>query len=206
MTADTSPHTLRTTAPVLDCAARLFARHGPHGLDMSALTALISVETGVDTTSLRRAFPTWFDLAYSVVLRSTRERVNGQLTADRPDLPVVERMSSLVERHVTNCWQHRWATALGRELQPRLRAAHPSRYREISSLVRAYREHVRGLILVGVAAGVFGVDEPGRAADEVLETFDSLLYWYDPGAGLSMDDLSAVYVDLVLHHHLGCPR
>ncbi|WP_017572073.1 TetR/AcrR family transcriptional regulator [Nocardiopsis halotolerans] len=206
MTADTSPHALRTTAPVLDCAARLFAEHGTRGLAMSALTQRVAAETGTDTASLRRAFPTRFDLAYAVVLRSVRERVNGQLAADQPDRPATERMSSLVRRHVELGWKHRSATALERELLPVLRAVHPSRHREISSLTRAYREHVRAIILDGVAAGVFGVREPGRAADEVLETFDSLLYWYDPEGGLSLDDLGAVYVDLVIHHHLECPR
>ncbi|OLT27400.1 hypothetical protein BJF83_02190 [Nocardiopsis sp. CNR-923] len=49
---------------------------------MSALTERIASETGTDAASLRRAFPTRFDLAYAVVLRSTRERVDGQLTAD----------------------------------------------------------------------------------------------------------------------------
>lgn len=206
MTTDVSPHALRTTAPVLDCAAHLFAEHGSQGLAMSELTSRISAGTGADPAALRRAFPTRFDLAYAVVLRSTRERVHGQLAADRPDLPPVERMSSLVRRHVQTGWKHRAATALGHELLPVLRAIHPARHRELSSLTRTYREHVRGIILDGVVREVFVVREPGRVADEVLETFDSLLHWYDPGAGLSLDDLGAVYVDLVVHHHLGCPR
>ncbi|WP_159940086.1 MULTISPECIES: TetR/AcrR family transcriptional regulator [unclassified Nocardiopsis] len=206
MTAETSPHALRTTASVLDCAARLFAEHGSQGLAMSALTRRIAAETGTDAASLRRAFPTRFDLAYAVVLRSTRERVNGQLAADRPELPAAERMAALVRRQVENGWKHRAATSLAHEMLPVLRAIHPTRHREVSSLTRIYREHIRGVIVDGVVAGVFRVCDPGRAADEVLETFDSLLYWYDPGAGLSLDDLGAVYVDLVIHHHLGCPR
>jgi AcrR family transcriptional regulator len=206
MTADVSPHALRATTRVLDCATRLFAEHGSRGPAMSELTSRISAETGTDPAALRRAFPTRFDLAYAVVLRSTRERVNGQLAADRPDRPAVERMSTLVRRHVETGWKHRAATALGHELLPVLRAIHPARHRELSSLTRMYREHVRGIILDGVALGAFRVHEPGRAADEVLGTFDSLLHWYDPGAGLSLDDLGAVYVDLVVHHHLGCPR
>lgn len=206
MTVGISPHTLRVKAPVLDCAARLFAEHGPHGLDMSTLTRRVSDETGITEASLRRAFPTRLDLAYAVVLHSTRERVDGQLAADRPDRPVVERMSDLVRRQVESGWKHRSAASLAHWILPVLRAVHPSRHREVDSLNRVYREHIRGIIVDGMAAGVFSVRHPGRTADEVLETFDSLLYWYDPEAGLSMEDLVAVYVDLVIHHHLGCVR
>ncbi|WP_116245050.1 TetR/AcrR family transcriptional regulator [Nocardiopsis sp. FIRDI 009] len=206
MTAETSPHALRTTAPVLDCAARLFAEHGARGIAMSDLTAHIAAETGTDAASLRRAFPTRFDLAYAVVLRSTRERVDGQLGADDTGASALERVARLVRRHVEIGWKHRAATALGQELLPVLRAVHPSRHRDIACLTRAYREHLRTIIADGVASGDFAILDPGRTADEVLETLDSLLHWYDPDGGLSLDDLAAVYVDLVVHHHLGCPR
>lgn len=206
MTAHTSPHALRTTAPVLDCAARLFTEHGSRGLAMAELTRRIAAGTGADPASLRRAFPTRFDLAYAVVLRSTHERVDGQLAADLPDHGPIDRMSALVRRHVETGWKHRTAAALAHELLPTLRAIHPARHREVASLTRLYREHVREIIAEGVAAGVFAVSDPGRVADDVLETFDSLLHWYDPEAGLSLDDLGAVYVDLVIHHHLRCPR
>lgn len=206
MTADLSPHALRTTAPVLDCAARLFAEHGSRGMAMSDLTHRIATETDTDAACLRRAFPTRFDLSYAVVLRATRERVNGQLAADSPSRPPTERMSCLVRRHVSSGWKHRAAIALSQELLPTLRAIHPARHREISSLHRAYREHVREIIVAGVTDGHFRIRDTGKAADSVLETFDSLLHWYDPEAGLSLSDLGGVYVDLVIHHHLRCPR
>ncbi|WP_017587427.1 hypothetical protein [Nocardiopsis ganjiahuensis] len=206
MTADVSPHALRTTAPVLDCAARLFAEHGARGMAMSDLTHRIATETGTDAACLRRAFPTRFDLSYAVVLRATRERVNGQLAADSPARPPTERMSDLVRRHVRSGWRHRAAIALSQELLPTLRAIHPARHREISSLHRLYREHVREIIVAGVTVDQFRIRDSGKAADTVLETFDSLLHWYAPGAGLSLNDLGGVYVDLVIHHHLRCPR
>lgn len=206
MTADLSPHALRTTAPVLDCAAHLFAEHGSRGMAMSDLTHRIAAETDTDAACLRRAFPTRFDLSYAVVLRATRERVNGQLAADEPGRPPTERMSDLVRRHVSSGWKHRAAIALSQELLPTLRAIHPARHREISSLHRAFREHVREIIVAGVTSDQFRIRDTGKAADSVLETFDSLLHWYDPEAGLSLSDLGGVYVDLVIHHHLRCPR
>lgn len=206
MTAEISPQTLRTTASVLDCALHLFAQHGTCGLAMSTLSHRIATETGTDPARVRRAFPTRFDLVYAVVLRSVRERVTAQLNCDSPDTPATERMSALVRRHVETGWEHRTATALGYELFPLLRAIDPARHRELSSLLRGYREHIRAIVVSGVADGLFTVGDPGRAADDVLETCDSLLHWYTPDDSLSLADLGAVYVDLVIHHHLGCPR
>ncbi|RKS09971.1 TetR family transcriptional regulator [Nocardiopsis sp. Huas11] len=206
MTADISPHVLRTTAPVLDCAARLFAEHGSRGMPMSDLTHRIAAATGVDTASLRRAFPTRFDLAFAVVLRSTRERVNGQLAADDVRACPTDRMSFLVRRHVQTGWEHRSATALREEILPVLRAIDPPRHRDITALTRTYREHVREIIVGGVVSGAFQVRHAGRAADDVLDTLDSVLHWYEPDGGLSLPDLATVYVDLVIHHHLKSPR
>ena len=206
MTADLSPHTLRTTAPVLDCAARLFTEHGSRGMTMSELTHRIATETGTDAASLRRAFPSRFDLSYAVVLRATRERVNGQLAADTPERPATDRMADLVRNHVCTGWKHRAAIALSQELLPTLRAIDPARHREISSLHRTFRDHVRDIIVAGVAANHFRIRDTGKAADTVLETFETLLHWYEPEAGLSLNDLGGVYVDLIIHHHLCCPR
>ncbi|MFV2194796.1 TetR/AcrR family transcriptional regulator [Nocardiopsis sp. LOL_012] len=206
MTAETSPHGLRTAGPVLDCAARLFAEHGAHGATMPALTRWIASETGTDPADLRRAFPARTDLAYAVVLRATRTRLDEQLAADTPGAHPVERMSSLVRRHVSSGWEHRATAALEQELLPVLRAVHPTRHRELTGLKHAYRALVEEIITRGRAEGSFLVDAPASAADEVLGTLDSLLHWYHADSDLGLDDLGTVFVDLVVHHHLGCPR
>lgn len=206
MTADLSPHALRTTAPVLECAARLFDEHGSRGMPMSVLTQRIAIETDTDAAVLRRAFPTRLDLIHAVVLHATREHVRERLTADDPGAPATERMAGLVRGHIIGGWRHRTALALGRELLPTLRAIDPARHREIAGLYRTLRQHVREIVIAGVTEGRFVVTDTGGAADKVLETFDSLVHWYDPGDGLSLRDLSEVYVDLVIHHQLGCPR
>ena len=206
MTADLSPHALRTTATVLDCAARLFDEHGSRGMPMSDLTHRIAVETDTDAANLRRAFPTRLDLVHAVVLHATREHVQDRLTADDPRAPATERMADLVRGHITGGWKHRSALALSQELLPTLRAIDPARHRELVWLHRSLRERVRELIIAGVTEGRFTVTDTGVSACKVLETFESLVYWYDPEAGLSLRDLSEVYVDLVIHHQLGCPR
>ncbi|WP_017608131.1 TetR/AcrR family transcriptional regulator [Nocardiopsis xinjiangensis] len=205
MTADLSPDVLRTTGPVLDCATRLFAEHGPRSLAMSTLTHRIAEETGTDEDALSRAFPTRLDLAHAVVLRAVRERVEGRLEADRPSAPAAERVCALVRHHVRLSWKHRSALELARELLPSLRAARQERYREFALLHRDYRNHVRTIIDDGVREGSFHVDSVELATRSVLSTCDSL-EWYEPDEVLGLDDLAGVYADLVLHHQLGHPR
>ena len=206
MTADPSPHALHTTPSVLDCAARLFTEHGSRGLPMSDLTRRIAARTRTDAARLRRAFPTRFDLTYAVVLHATRERVEERLDGDDPDASATQRMADLVHGHITSGWRHRAAIALGQEILPTLRAIDPARHREIADLHRTFHEHVRAVIVAGVTEGRFDVTDTGKAADKVVETFDSLLHWYDPTTGLTLRDLGGVYVDLIIHHQLGSPR
>lgn len=205
LTADLSPDVPRATGPVLDCAARLFAEHGPRSLAMPALTHRIADETGTDNDALSRAFPTRLDLAHAVVLRSLRERGEGLLHADRPDAPAAERVCALVRHHVQISWKHRSAFELARDLLPSLRAVSPERYRQITLLHRDYRDHVRAIIHDGVGDGSFHVDSVELATRSVLSTCGSL-EWYVPDDMLGLDDLAGVYADLVLHHQLGHPR
>ncbi|GHD14892.1 hypothetical protein GCM10007147_01420 [Nocardiopsis kunsanensis] len=205
MTADLSPDDLRTTDSVLDCAARLFAEHGPRSLALPTLTHRIAEESGADHHTLSRAFPTRWDLARAVVLRAVRERVESLLAADRPWAPAAERVCAFVRHHVLISWKHRSALELARVLLPSLRAADPERYREIALLHRDYRDHVRAIIEDGVREGVFHVDSVELATRSVLSTCDSL-EWYEPDDDLRLDDLAGVYADLVLHHQLGHPR
>ncbi|MBB4932603.1 AcrR family transcriptional regulator [Lipingzhangella halophila] len=206
MTADLSPHDARLTEQSLDTARRLFSRHGVRGIDMATLVREITRETGANLLELRRAYPTRMDLVYAVVLRSTRTLVTAQLgDSGAPDDPV-GRLSRLIRRHIDFCWDHWTEEGLRRDLLPRLRTIHPTRYRELYDHMRSYHEHICGIITQGNSQGSFRVVSPGAAAETVLETLDSILNWYEPEGGLTLPQLADVYVDLIVHHQLGCPR
>ncbi len=206
MTADLSPDDARLTEQSLDSARRLFATHGIHGIDMATLVREISRETGLKHRELRRAYPTRMDLVYAVVLRSTRTLVTAQIgDSVSPDSPV-DRLSRLIRRHIDFCWDHRTEEALRRDLLPRLRVIHPTRYQELYEHMNGYQEHVCRIIDQGTNAGSFRALHSATAATTVLETLDSMLNWYEPEGGLTLPQLGDVYVDLIVHHQLGCPR
>ncbi|GAB3205238.1 hypothetical protein GCM10027294_02800 [Marinactinospora endophytica] len=200
MTADLSPLDSRRTGRALDVATRLFGEHGVSRVDMT----VIAREAGIDALTLRRAFPTKVDLVHAIALRTTRALVAGRLVDDSGT--PVERLSRLVRAHVGFCWRHRTEEELRRSLTPALRAVYPARHREISDLLRAYREHIDALISAGRAQGLFVPRRPGVSAGTVLEMLDGALNWYDPSDGLSVTQLGDVYVDLIIHHLLGAPR
>ncbi|WP_046469364.1 TetR/AcrR family transcriptional regulator [Allosalinactinospora lopnorensis] len=206
MTADLSPHDARVTEHTLDAARRLFSQHGVRGIDMATLIREITRETGINFLEFRRAFPTRMDLVYAVVLRSTRTLVTGQIADSGAPEPPVDRLAALIRRHIDFCWEHWTEEGLRRDLMPTLRAIHPTRYRELYDLMRSYQEHIRDMIAEGNSAGLFTAPQPGAAADTVLETLDSILNWYEPEGGLTLPQLGDVYVDLIIHHQMGCPR
>ncbi|RNL83680.1 TetR/AcrR family transcriptional regulator [Halostreptopolyspora alba] len=206
MTADLSPHDSRLTEQSLDVARRLFSQHGVRGIDMATLVREITRETGVSLLEFRRAYPTRMDLVYAVVLRSTRTLVTAQTGDSATPHSPTERLSRLIRRHIDFCWDHWIEEGLRRDLMPRLCTIHPTRYGELYDHMRAYQEQICGIILQGSREGSFKVSHAGGAADTVLETLDSILNWYEPEGGLTLPQLADVYVDLVVHHQLGCPR
>lgn len=204
MTADLSPKKTFPTERVLDSAVRLFAEHGPDSVSMYA----IAFRAGVDPASFRRVFPTKLDLVYALALDRTRALVAQETAADAAALSPLEQMCGLIRRHIAFSWEHRTALELRRALLPTLRAMSPARHRELSGLLRAYRDRVHGIIERGRALGQFvppSSSEPVSAMT-VLKTLESILDWYDPAADLSLAQLSDVYVDLVVHHLLGAAR
>ncbi|NYE48946.1 AcrR family transcriptional regulator [Spinactinospora alkalitolerans] len=201
MTADLSPLDTRLTERALDVAIRLFARDGTRDVRMSD----IAHEADVDPVDLRRAFPTKLDLIHAIIVRSTRQLLERQMTVSDEEKAPVERLSLFIRTHIEFSSEHRTEEELRRSVLPTLRAINPSRHREISDLLRGYREHVRGLIAAGRDAGVLAPSRPAVAAASVLETLDGILNWYDPSGGLSVQELGNVYADMIIHHLLGAP-
>ncbi|MDT0303364.1 TetR/AcrR family transcriptional regulator [Streptomonospora sp. DSM 45055] len=205
MTADLYHHDPKTLDLTLNAAARVFARHGLHGLDMASVAREVSCETGLDSADFRRAFPTRLDLACAIALHSARSLVRDQLADREPGAPR-ERLERLVRRHIDHFRHHRTEEDLRRAVLPALRAVHPGRHRELAELRQSYRDHLRAVVAEGAAQGRFRVTDPGAAAAAVLEALESVLNWYDPDDGLTAAELGDVYTDLIVHHHLGGPR
>ncbi|GAA4909144.1 TetR family transcriptional regulator [Streptomonospora salina] len=205
MTADLSRIDTQTFDRILCAAARVFARHGLRGLEMASIAAAVADETGVAPAALRRDFPTRLDLACAIALNSGRRLVDDQLADRRPGEPA-ERIERLVRRHIDHFRHRRAEEDLRRTVLPTLRAVDPARYRELSELRTTYLHHLRSIVADGATQGRFPVDSPDASASAVLETLESVVNWYEPGDGLSAQELGDVYTDLIVHHHLGGPR
>lgn len=210
MTADLSPFDFPSdpdrTERTLDAAAQVLARRGARSRDIALIAAEVGRVTGTDPDAFRRAFPTRLDIVYAVTLRATHRFVRQQIDGTDASAAPIERISRLIRTHIEFRWEHRLEAELRRELAPALRSFSPSRYRGLSRLLHAYRDHVSAIIAEGRSAGVFTVSAPESAAATLIDTLDGILNWYDPDGGLSLGELGDVYVDLIIHHHLGAVR
>ncbi|GLU46254.1 hypothetical protein Nans01_06050 [Nocardiopsis ansamitocini] len=203
MTANSSPLGSIHTNRALDAATRLFSAHGSENVDMHT----VALAADIDAIDFRRAFPTKLDLSYAVALRCTRRLVSTEDDAVSAAHSPLDRLCTMIRRHITFSWEHRTEQELRRALLPVLRTIYPDRHRELSGLLRGYRARIQGLIEQGRDLQLFARTsrEPVTGAT-VLETLEGILNWYDPDGELTIDQLSDVYVDLVIHHLLGAQR
>ncbi|WP_341770554.1 TetR/AcrR family transcriptional regulator [Actinorugispora endophytica] len=169
----------------------------------------IAFDADIDPVDFRRAFPTKLDLIYEITVHCTRSLVSRETSAAAAERSPLEQMRGLIRRHIEFSWEHRTELELRRALMPTLRAIYPARHRELSGVLRAYRDRVQGIIERGRELGQFarpGPSEEPASAATVLQTLESILNWYDPDADLTLAQLSDVYVDLIIHHLLDAPR
>ncbi|PSK96502.1 TetR family transcriptional regulator [Murinocardiopsis flavida] len=210
MTADLSPLDFPfdsdLTERALDIAVQQFADHGPNSTDMARVAAAVERGTGARPVDFRRAYPTRLDLVYAITLRTTRRFVLRQIDGFDADSPPIDRISRLIRAHIEFRWEHRVEEELRRAAAPALRSISSARYRELSGLMRDYRDHVRRLIEAAQSTGAVTANDAAGAAANLIATLDGILNWYEPSGGLSLSELGDVYVDLIIHHHLGAPR
>lgn len=210
MTADLSPLDFPFDSELndraLDIAVLQFADHGAHSTAMAHIAAAVERGTGARPADFRRAYPTRLDLVYAITLRTTRTFVLRQIDGSGPESTPIDRISGLIRAHIEFRWEHRVEEELRRAAAPALRSVSVARYRELSNLMRDYRDHVRRLVEDARAAEAVTATDAAAAAANLIATLDGILNWYEPSGGLSLSELGDVYVDLIIHHHLGAPR
>jgi AcrR family transcriptional regulator len=178
-----------TSDRITVAAIELFATKGFAGTGIRELAERV----GITTASLYHHIGSKDDLLDSIVEKAMRALNNmGSFWAKHDDTVHV-RMAGLVASHVTiHALAPQEAIVTDRQLAA---MQQPSRQRAVRDRDR-YERIWRSMIVEGVTAGVFRVDDPKLAALALLGATSAVADWYRPTGGLSVDSLAAQYVDL----------
>ena len=177
---------------ILSSAAALFSRRGYHGVGIRELADAV----GLSTSTLYHYYATKQDILYAIIVRFLREFTEKLISGLRDEaMTPRDRLERAVTDHVTLTVTRREELLVG---NPVLSALTPEQQSDIAGLRRSYRDAVRDVIVEGVAAGDFSVDDPLLTAMAMLDMLDGIRAWYHPEGALSLSELAADYCTYAL--------
>ena len=179
---------------ILDIAATLFRERGYQGMRMDDLAATVNLNKG----TLYHYFPSKAELLYRIY----RDTANGFLERVRlhpADAPADEAITLLIHDIARAIEQRRdYVTVFFQEMHWLDKWLPAEQFDEIDGLQSEFRSYVTGVIERGIKAKVF------RPVDTTVATFGLIgmvgwtYQWYRPGGRHTIEDIAAIFTDLVL--------
>ena len=172
---------------ILSSAAALFSRRGYQGVGIRELADAV----GLSTSTLYHYYATKQDILYAIIVRFLHEFTEKLVSGLRDEaVTPLDRLERAVTDHVTLTVSRREELLVG---NPVLSALTPEQQSDIAGLRRSYRDAVRDVIVEGIAAGDFSVEDPLLTAMAMLDMLDGIRAWYHPEGALSLSELAAHY-------------
>lgn len=165
---------------VLDVAARLFHEKGYRG------TSLVDIgdALGMNKASLYHYVRSKEEIAQRLILRASRRLRDLARSPEIDDLPPGQALERLVREHAAVLLD--FPHEMGLLIQQR-KYIPPETLREIAERERIYVAHFRGVLVRGMASGVFRQLDVGVATSLSLDAINGLLRWWKPGGRLQRD-------------------
>jgi len=180
-----------TEQSVREAALTLFAQRGYHG----AALRDIANEVGIRTPSLYNHIESKQELLRGILLTTTEQVWSDFETAIESVSDVTERLRRAVVTYALRHAIHRReALIVNRDVES---LDEPARS-EVMALRRRHERAVRAIIIEGVDAGVFQVEDPFVASFGILEMCVSVARWFDPAGALSADQVASEYAEFAL--------
>ncbi|MDU8929980.1 TetR/AcrR family transcriptional regulator [Alisedimentitalea sp. MJ-SS2] len=172
-------------------ALSLFARHGFAAVSMRQIAG----EVGVQAGALYNYTPDKQTLLYQLM----REHMEDLLSARETRAAVagadpLARLEDFTRHHIRFHIERPDEVFIA---YMELRNLTPENFAEIESLRRAYETELETILRDGVDAGVFTVPDPRIATYAVIAMLTGVNTWYRAGGRLSLDEVEAIYWDMV---------
>ena len=180
------------TREAIDRAAvDLFAQRGYHATSMRAIASAARVQPA----AIYHWYPSKEAILVSLqddFMERLTERVSSAMAEhERPAL----RLAAAVREHVSFHGIHRKAAFV---TDSEIRALRPAPRKRLIARRDAYQEVFGAEIRDGIADGSLTATHPNVATYAILLQCTGAALWFDPNGALSLDEVAAAYVELVL--------
>ena len=193
MTVNAIPATKPSTAELIRSSAiDLFFEHGYEATSLRAIAG----EVGIQVGSLYNHLSSKESLLYSImstIMEDLLREFDARLAVVTDS---VERLRAAIEVHVF------FHTARAREVfigNSELRSLTAAHRRKVVKLRDQYEERFVDIIERGVADGSFQAPDAKLTAWAILAVGTSTSTWFRPDGRLQLEEIAALYTDLVLN-------
>ena len=182
-------HSDITGPRVREAALRLFARHGYAAVSMRQIAG----EVGVQAGALYNYTPDKQTLLFSLLHTHMEDLLAAWHDWPKGAAPL-DRLEAFTRFHIRFNVARPEAIFIS---YMELRNLEPANFAVIEGQRRAYEGALEAILRDGVAAGVFGAPDPKVAAMAVIAMLTGVNTWYRAGGRLSLDQVEAIYWDMV---------
>ena len=182
-------HSEITGPRVREAALRLIARDGFAAVSMRQIAAEVGVQAGALYNYIADKQSLLFDLLDDHMTQLLAAVEAAQIAGDPP-----RRLDRFVRFHIRYHLPRRDEVFLS---YMELRNLTPENFARIEARRRAYEQVLQTILQAGVARGDFEVADTRVATRALIALLTGITNWYDPAGKLSVDEIEAIYCDLV---------
>jgi AcrR family transcriptional regulator len=183
-----------TADDIRKAALRLFARNGYDATSMREIAGAVGIQAG----SLYNHFPSKEEILWDLTrgaLLDLQGKVGRALEALPADATPRDRLVAFIDAHVRfHAINSEKARLVNRQM-PGLDKCH---YREVVTLRHTFEDRLGEILGDGVSRGDFVLVDERITVYAILQMSIAVSTWYRRGGDLSVEDVSALYVDLAL--------
>lgn len=182
-------HSDITGPRIHEAALRLFARHGYAAVSMRQIAG----EVGVQAGALYNYTPDKQTLLFTLMRDHLESLIKARAERDQSQTAMA-RLESFTRFHIRFHLERPDEVFIA---YMELRNLTPENFTEIGRLRSVYEDDLETILQDGVAQGAFDIPDTKIATLAVIAMLNGVNTWYRAGGRLSLDQVEAIYWDMV---------
>ena len=178
-----------TGPKVRSAALTLFARHGFASVTMRQIAA----EVGVQAGALYLYTPDKQSLLFDLLKEHMEEVLNGVSAVPANGTPR-NRLDAFTRFHIRFHLERREAVFIS---YMELRNLSPVNFAELEKMRRQYEDTLEAILIDGQTDGCFDVADTKLTTLAIIAMLNGVTNWYHPDGRLSLDEVEAIFAQMV---------